>query len=235
MKAIIIDDIRLAREELKELLSSYDHIQIVDEAASAEEARKAIQKHVPDLIFLDIKMPEEDGFSLLESLDETPEVIFTTAYDQYALKAFENNALDYLVKPIDPDRLASALDKYSKIDIPQKQAPLLHEKSKVFVKDGERCWFVKVGSIRYFDSHGNYAKVHFEDDMAIVGKSLNYLESRLDPEKFFRANRKQIINLDYIDEVIPWFSDSFRVRMTDGTEIDISRRKSLLFKQKLSF
>ncbi|MEM6359712.1 MAG: LytTR family DNA-binding domain-containing protein [Bacteroidota bacterium] len=235
MKALIVDDIRLARQELIRLLKNFTEVEIVGEASNAEEARDLIQGQDPDLLFLDIQMPEEDGFSLLESIDDVPDVIFTTAFHEYALKAFENNALDYLVKPIDPDRLAAALEKYTTHKVAVSKKALLDENSKVFVKDGERCWFVKLADVRFFETFGNYSRIHFNNEVAMVGKSLNYLESRLDPTKFFRASRQYIVHLEYVEEVIPWFSDSLRVRMTSGEEIDISRRRSVKFKELLSF
>ncbi|MEM7108275.1 MAG: response regulator [Bacteroidota bacterium] len=235
MKALVVDDIRLARQELIRLLKNFPEVEIIGEAGNAEEARAFVQEHDPDLLFLDIQMPEEDGFSLLESMDDVPDVIFTTAFHEYALKAFENNALDYLVKPIDPDRLAAALEKYSTHKVSISKKSVLDENSKVFVKDGERCWFVKLGEVRFFETFGNYARIHVKEEVATVGKSLNYLESRLDPTKFFRASRQYIIHLEFVDEVIPWFSDSLRVRMTSGEEIDISRRRSVKFKELLSF
>ncbi|MEM8567982.1 MAG: LytTR family DNA-binding domain-containing protein [Bacteroidota bacterium] len=235
MKVLIVDDIRLARQELIRLLKDFPEIEVVGEASNAKEARNLIQENDPDLLLLDIQMPEEDGFSLLESLDDVPDVIFTTAFHEYALKAFESNALDYLVKPIDPDRLAIALEKYSSHRVSISKKSMLDETSKVFVKDGERCWFVKLADVRFFETFGNYSKIHFNDEVAMVGKSLNYLESRLDPAKFFRASRQFIIHLEFVEEVIPWFSESLRVRMNSGEEIDISRRRSVKFKELLSF
>ncbi|MEM6525193.1 MAG: LytTR family DNA-binding domain-containing protein [Bacteroidota bacterium] len=235
MKVLIVDDIRLARQELIRLLKNFPEIEVVGEASNAKEARNLIQENDPDLLLLDIQMPEEDGFSLLESLDDVPDVIFTTAFHEYALKAFESNALDYLVKPIDPDRLAIALEKYSSHRVSISKKSMLDETSKVFVKDGERCWFVKLADVRFFETFGNYSKIHFNDEVAMVGKSLNYLESRLDPAKFFRASRQFIIHLEFVEEVIPWFSESLRVRMNSGEEIDISRRRSVKFKELLSF
>src|SRR3954468_7904532 len=164
MKAIIIDDERLARTELRKLLLDFPEIEIVDEASNAEEGINKIENHNPDLVFLDIQMPGKTGFDMLTELDSAPHVIFTTAYDEYALKAFEVNALDYLMKPVEPKRLADALQKLQQAEEKEMAATMaginrgmLTENDQVFVKDGERCWFVKLGEVRLFESVGNYA------------------------------------------------------------------------------
>lgn len=194
MKAIIIDDERLARTELRKLLQDYPEIEIVDEAANADEGLSKIENLNPDLIFLDIQMPGKTGFDLLNELDRAPQVIFTTAYDEFALKAFEVNALDYLLKPIEPKRLADAIHKlnasemnHNGTSIPDANRSLLTEHDQVFVKDGERCWFVKLSDIRLFESVGNYAKVFFGNNKPLILKSLNALEERLDEKVFFRG------------------------------------------------
>src|SRR5882762_5295171 len=197
-KAVIIDDERLARNELKKLLLDFPEIEVIGEAANAAEGLEKIESLSPDLIFLDIQMPGKTGFDMLTELDSAPHVIFTTAYDEYALKAFEVNALDYLMKPVEPKRLADAIQKLH-IQEEKEQIvsngitinrEMLHEDDQVFVKDGERCWFVKLGEIRLFESVGNYAKVFFGPNKPLILKSLNALEERLDERMFFRANRK---------------------------------------------
>ncbi|MBA2746358.1 MAG: response regulator, partial [Flavisolibacter sp.] len=198
MRAILIDDERLARAELRKLLQEYPEIEVIDEASNAEEGIHKIEQQNPDLIFLDIQMPGKTGFDMLSELDMAPQVIFTTAYDEYALKAFEVNALDYLLKPIEPKRLADAVEKIKRTGSngQVKTASLLDsnsllgESDQVFVKDGERCWFVKLGEVRLFESVGNYAKVFFGSNKPLILKSLNALEERLDEKVFFRANRK---------------------------------------------
>jgi two-component system LytT family response regulator len=203
MKAIIIDDERLARAELRKLLQEFPEIEIVDEAANVEEGVSKIEAHNPELIFLDIQMPGKTGFDLLSELDKAPQVIFTTAYDEYALKAFEVNALDYLLKPIEPKRLADAIHKLHGTESnghhshyePTENKSLLSENDQVFVKDGERCWFVKLSEIRLFESVGNYAKVFFGPHKPLILKSLNALEERLDEKTFFRAKRKVLTKL----------------------------------------
>ena len=241
IKAIIIDDERLARNELKKLLQQHPEINIIDEASGVDEGIEKIDISHPDLIFLDIQMPGKTGFDLLAELEKAPRVIFTTAYDEFALKAFEVNALDYLLKPIDPQRLADAIQKLQ-TEIALEQASLLgvnrgplSESDQVFVKDGERCWFVKLADIRLFESVGNYAKVYFDNNKPLILKSLNALEDRLDERVFFRANRKHIINLHWIDKIEPFFNGGLLVELKGGEKIEISRRQSVKFKEMMSF
>lgn len=237
MKALVIDDSRLARNELKRLLKDFDNVQIIGEASNAMEARERIENDKPDLIFLDIQMPGKNGFELLEELDYIPEVVFTTAYDEYAIKAFEFNALDYLLKPVQKDRLAGALSK-----IAEKQdretvisGDRMTADDQVFVKDGDRCWFVQLNVVRLFEVEGNYTKLYFEDQKPMIPRTLNYLETRLDPKFFFRANRQQIINLKWIERIEPWFSGSIKIYMKGGHEVDVSRRQTQRFKDLMSF
>jgi two-component system, LytTR family, response regulator len=237
IKSIIVEDSRLARNELKHLLQVFDYLEVIDEAGNAEDAQKLIESLQPDLIFLDIQMPGKDGFQLLESLEYLPEVIFTTAYNEYAIKAFDYNALDYLMKPIDPARLATALQKIqTKIQQKkQKSETKLTENDQVFVKDGEKCWFVKLADIRLFEASDNYTRVYFGSFQPLIHRTLNYLENRLDERKFFRANRQQIINLQWIERIEPWFSGGLKVFLKEGGEVEISRRQTLKFKELLSF
>ena len=241
IKAMIIDDERLARNELKKLLLQHTEISIIDEASGVDEGIEKIDITHPDLIFLDIQMPGKTGFDLLAELEKAPRVIFTTAYDEFALKAFEVNALDYLLKPIDPQRLADAIQKLQ-TEIALEQASLmgvnrgpLTETDQVFVKDGERCWFVKLADIRLFESVGNYAKVYFDTNKPLILKSLNALEDRLDERVFFRANRKHIINLHWIEKIEPFFNGGLLVELKGGEKIEISRRQSVKFKEMMSF
>lgn len=242
MKAIIIDDERLARTELRKLLEEFPEIDIIDEAANAEEGITKIEAQHPDLIFLDIQMPGKTGFDLLAELDRAPQVIFTTAYDEYALKAFEVNALDYLQKPIEPKRLADALHKLHAGEVPSnnhnhigtENKSLLSDTDQVFVKDGERCWFVKLNEIRLFESVGNYAKVFFGNNKPLILKSLNALEERLDEKTFFRANRKHIVNLRMIDKIEPYFNGGLLLELKGGEKIEVSRRQTVKFKEMMS-
>jgi two-component system, LytTR family, response regulator len=242
IKAIIIDDERLARNELKKLLMDFPEIEVVAEGANANEGLEKIETINPDLVFLDIQMPGKTGFDMLAELDKAPHVIFTTAYDEYALKAFEVNALDYLLKPVEPKRLADAIQKLH-IQEEKEQIvsngisvnrEMLHEDDQVFVKDGERCWFVKLGEIRLFESVGNYAKVFFGPNKPLILKSLNALEERLDEKTFFRANRKHIVNLRLIDKIEPYFNGGLLLELKGGEKIEVSRRQTVKFKEMMS-
>lgn len=237
IKAIIVDDERLAREGLKAQLIPHSEIQVIAEASNADEALLLIDAHKPDLIFLDIQMPEKTGFNLLEELIDAPVVIFTTAYNEFAIKAFEVNALDYLLKPINEQRLAEAVQKAKKqiIELQQhKEKAKLAPNKRVFIKDGERCWFVKLQDIRLIESSGNYAKIYFDKYQPLIHRTLNSLDEKLDNGMFFRVNRQQIINLDYIDKIEPFFNNGFIIYLKDGTKVEVSRRQAVKFKEMMS-
>lgn len=241
IKAIIIDDERLARNELKKMLLEHPEIIVMEEAANADEGIEKIEGFNPDLIFLDIQMPGKTGFDLLSQLERSPKVIFTTAYDEYAFKAFEVNALDYLLKPIEPKRLSDAIQKVQvelekeKLGLSGSNKGPLTDADQVFVKDGERCWFVKLSEVRLFESVGNYAKVFFGTNKPLVLKSLNALEERLDERTFFRANRKHIINVKWIEKIEPSFNSGLLVELKGGEKIEVSRRQTVKFKEMMSF
>ncbi|MBU2915629.1 MULTISPECIES: LytR/AlgR family response regulator transcription factor [Reichenbachiella] len=239
MKAILIDDERLARKELQSLLKVHSEIEIVGEAANADEALELIDQLNPDLIFLDIQMPEKSGFDLLSELDKSPLVVFTTAYDQYAIKAFEVNAFDYLLKPIEPDRLSRVIQKL--MDQKRKEVLVasgakqkLSYGDQVFVKDGEKCWFVKLEKVRMFESDGNYIKVFFDKVRPMIHKSLNALDEKLDDKSFFRASRKHIINLSWVEKIEPWFNGGLMVELRGGDKVEVSRRQASKFKERMS-
>lgn len=241
MKAIIIDDERLARLELRKLLQEFPEVEVIDEAVNAEDALAKIENQQPDLIFLDIQMPGKTGFDMLAELDKAPHVIFTTAHHEFALKAFEVNALDYLMKPIDPKRLADAVQKLVLTEQRENRTEpdfvnnsILSESDQVFVKDGERCWFVRLSDIRLFESVGNYAKVYFGTNKPLILKSLNALEERLDEKVFFRANRKHIVNLRMIDKIEPYFNGGLLLDLKGGEKIEVSRRQTVKFKEMMS-
>jgi two-component system LytT family response regulator len=243
IKTLLIDDERLARLELRKLLKEHPSIEVLDEAANVEDALQKIDQLKPDLIFLDIQMPGKTGFDLLAELDRAPQVIFTTAHHEFALKAFEVNALDYLMKPIEPRRLADAVQKVQAVDglrsaggeVELSNGGILTENDQVFVKDGERCWFVKLSEIRLFESVGNYARVFFGANRPMILKSLNALEDRLDPKVFFRTNRKHIVNLRMIEKVEPYFNGGLLLELKGGDKIEVSRRQTLRFKEMMSF
>ncbi len=235
MKTVIVEDSRLARVELLELLKAHPKIQVVAQAENCEQALALIAQHNPELLLLDINLPDGSGFDILEQLEQVPEVIFTTAYDEFAIQAFEVNALDYLMKPIRPQKLARALDKLDDQNTAEseQQNSRLNEESKIFVKDGDRCWLIEVGRIRYFENCGNHAQIFFDDQKPFVYKSLAKIEQRLNPATFIRVNRQHIVNLNYIQDIQPWNS-GLVLTMTDGKEIEVSRRHASNLKNMLS-
>ncbi len=237
MKALIIDDERLARTELQRLLSKIPEIQVVGEAVNADDALEKIVELNPEILFLDIQMPGKTGFDLLEELDTVPHVIFTTAYDEYALKAFEYNALDYLLKPIEQSRLEEAIKRLIVREQVQQEAEpanMLKPEDRVFVKDGERCWFVKLEDVRLFESEGNYVRIFFNDNKPLILRTLNYLDERLDQHTFFRANRKHILNLKWVENIEPWLNGGLLVKLKGGQKVEVSRRQSIKFREMLS-
>jgi len=239
MRALIVDDERLARKELVKLLEDHPMIEVVGEAMNADEANQMVNDLNPDLLFLDIQMPGKTGFQLLEELDFVPLVVFTTAYDEFALKAFEVNALDYLLKPIQPERLAETISKLAEkeraktavVRGPEKKLGL---QDQVFVKDGDRCWFVSLSNVRLFESDGNYIKVYFDANRPMIHKSLNALDEKLDERAFFRASRKHIVNLSWVEGIEPWFNGGLMVRLRGGDKVEVSRRQAAKFKDMMS-
>ena len=240
IKAVIVEDSRLARNELKELISSQESISLVGEAENVDEGYDLIQKIKPELLFLDINMPEKDGFELLEMLDEVPLVVFTTAFDEFAIKSFEYNALDYLLKPINPKRFGESISKIKKRLIPKSEGKgsnqnLLELDKQIFIKDGEKCWLVKVENISLFETVGNYTRVYFDGNRPLIYKSLTQIEEKLPNKVFFRANRQQLLNINHVGKVVSWFNGKLKIEMQSGEEVEISRRQSYLFKEQLSF
>ncbi len=237
MKTIIVDDERLAREELKRLLENYGEVEVIGEYKNAIEAKEAIERDNPDLVFMDIQMPGETGLELLEKMANPPRTVFVTAYDEYAIKAFELNAYDYLMKPIDPERLSEVYNRISeenKTPASVENLHILRNGDKVLIKDGEKVWFIDVNDIRYFESEGNYVKVKFENFRPLILRSLNSLEERMDEKLFFRANRKFLINLNHIVNIESWFNGGLQIELSCGTKIEISRRQTIKFKDRFS-
>lgn len=232
MKALLVDDERLARAGLRRLLEEHQDVTIVGEAANAKEALEQIRRLHPDVIFLDVEMPGQSGIELLENLEELPAVIFTTAYQEYAVRAFEVSALDYLLKPIAADRLEAALDKARRLVQPRETGGV--RKQRVFVREGERCWIVAIEEIRVFESEGNYTRVYFGENHPLVYKSLHALEATLDPEVFFRASRSHIVNLRDIQSLEPQPEGGLVATLTGGLKIGISRRQARKLKEVMS-
>jgi two-component system LytT family response regulator len=234
MRALLIDDERLARAELRRLLAAHPEVEIVGEAVNAADGVQQICALKPDLVFLDVQMPGGSGFDMLAALDEAPEVIFTTAFDQYALQAFEVNALDYLQKPIQATRMAAALRRCAarrQRDLDYSAAATAPTAAKkLFIKDGERCWFVSLQDVRLFESDGNYTRVYFGQHKPLMLRSLNQLEERLDPQRFFRASRRHIVNLDHVEQVVPNDAGGLDMTLQGALQVEVSRRRATQFK-----
>ena len=199
-------------------------------------AREAIEQLQPELLLLDVELPGATGFDLLDQLEHLPLVVFTTAYDQHALAAFERNALDYLLKPIDPERLEAALAKARERLRPAPAAAAGGTKGAddmVFLRDGERCWFVRLGDIAGFESCGNYAQAWFDGQRPLIHRSLTALEEKLHPQLFFRASRSHLINLRWVQGIQPWSNEGYRVSLRDGHQVEVSRRQARLLRERL--
>jgi two-component system LytT family response regulator len=227
IKVLIVDDERLAREELKHALAACPDLEMVGEAANIEDARLLIIKHQPQLLLLDVQMPGGSGFDLLAMLDNVPQVIFTTAFDQYAVKAFEADALDYLVKPIRDERFTKAMDKV------REKLKDSGGSQQLFIKDGSKCFFVKTAEIQLIESMDNYAVLYFGDKKTFLKRSLNQMEETLDAAVFFRVNRAQIINLNYIERVDQLPGGKLSIKLKTGQTVEVSDRQSTKFKEKL--
>ncbi len=234
IKTILVDDEHLALAELQTMLKKHADIEVVDTALNAMEAATKINEQKPQLIFLDINMPGKSGFDLLQDLDEAPYVIFVTAYDQFAIKAFEVNALDYILKPANTDRLTEAIEKAKKqiSHIKSTENKLTIDK-RIFIKDGELCFFVPLEEIFLIESVGNYARIYYQNKKPLLHKSLSYLEEKLPDSHFFRAGRQFIINTHFIKNISPFFNNALQVEMQNGTKIDISQRQSVKFKDMM--
>jgi two-component system LytT family response regulator len=240
MKAILVEDEAPARRELRLLLQAHPDVEIVGEASSPKEASRLIATSAPELIFLDVNLRAGTGFDLLESLGgNLPGVIFTTAHADFSLQAFDYNAIDYLLKPINPDRLAKALARFRPIagggeddgKTRPKLTGLLTAESKIFLRGNEKSWYVALSDIFLIEAEGNYSRIHFDRGAVLIHRSLSSVEERLPPEIFFRANRAQLINLRHIAAVEPWFSQTIKVTLQDGRDIEFSRRSSLIFRE----
>lgn len=234
MKAIIIDDERLARNHLRHLLQCHTQIQVMGEAANASQARALTATELPDLLFVDIQMPGENGFEFLESLARVPPVIFTTAYDGFALRAFEFNTLDYLLKPIDPERLLAALAKLDQWQGPTEPndtgVQALTPGDKVFLKDRHRCWLIPLEDIRLLESEGNHTRVYFDHERPLIHRSLSQLEAKLGPTHFFRASRQHILNLKWVTTLDAIPNGAMIAKLTCGKSIAFSRRQAQKFR-----
>ncbi|HKF49465.1 MAG TPA: LytTR family DNA-binding domain-containing protein [Terracidiphilus sp.] len=236
MRAILVDDERLARQELRRLLSAHDDVEIAAEARNADEAEDLLDRLAPDLLFLDIQMPGRSGLEMLERFPDPPQTILTTAFDRYAVRGFELNAVDYLLKPIVPERLSEALRRVRERlnnHAPAFEAPAPAPLHQVFVRDGERCWLVPTSEIALLRSEGNYTRVVFGTNQPLIPRSLAQIEPRLDPAVFFRANRAEIINLKRVAAITPE-ADGYTVALRNGPSVVVSRRQAKLLRDTLA-
>jgi two-component system, LytTR family, response regulator len=227
---IIVDDERAARSELRRMLEEYPEFNITAEAKNADEAKQQIELRKPDVIFLDIQMPGPSGFDLLESLAEVPQVIFTTAFDEYAVKAFEVSALDYLVKPFRAERFALSMEKIRKRL--SERSSIRDDQRRIFIKDGYHCYFVALNVVYLIESRENYACLYFNGKKALVKTSLTQLEEKLDENIFFRINRTQIINTNFIKDIEAASNSRIIIRLRSGEKLEVSERQSVKFRSR---
>ena len=224
MNVYIVDDSRLARQELKTLLASIADVHIVGENGDPRLAQQEIDTLRPDLLLLDIDMPGANGFELLESLTHVPAVIFVTAFDEYAVRAFEVSALDYLMKPVVPERLRNALEKVREAH-QRKHEPRSGD-DRIFIRSEDRVWLVKLRDIPLLEVVGNYTRMHIGADRPLVSKSLRQLQERLDPKLFVRVNRAQIVNIDWIESAAADVGDGLILKLRNGVTVEVSRRQA---------
>lgn len=235
LRVVIVDDARLARQELRHLLTAHPQVQVVGEADDVPSARAVIAERQPDLVLLDIQLPSGSGFEVLDGLAPAPAVVFTTAYDQYAVQAFAANALDYLLKPVQPPRLAQALARVQSPSVaPVASEERLSADDRVFLREGERCCFVQVGRISRLVVDGNYARVWFDGQSLLLARSLAALEARLPQALFFRANRNTLVNLTLVRGVERGIGDGYALGMADGSTVDVSRRQARELRERLA-
>lgn len=225
---MIIDDERLAREEIKEALKAYPDFCVSAEASNADEAASLIKSVSPQLIFLDIQMPERSGLELLESMDHLPEIVFVTAYDQYALDAFEWGALDYLVKPVRWERFQKTVERLRE----RLAASSKHPPTRFFIREGDKYFFVDHKDISLVESVGNYVRLYIKDQKHYLKRSLNQMETVLDPDLFFRINRTEIINLTEITHAKKTEKGRLTITLQNGQQLELSARRLPAFMSK---
>jgi len=231
IKTVVVEDSELARMEMQHLLSRLDTISVVGEAKNGKEAIELIESLLPDLILLDIHLPDMDGFQVLNEISTTPPVVFTTAYDEHAVKSFDYNTIDYLLKPIKFSRLQKAV---AKIQIEEEKPPFSLD-NPIFIKGDDQFHIVQLKEIALFSTEGNYTKVYFKNQTQLIHKSLHQIEKRLDPLHFFRTNRNQLISLNHIVQADKWFKGKLMLTLSNGEKVEVSERQSVKLKQRLSF
>lgn len=231
-KVILIDDEPLARSLLREYLEIYPDIEIVAECGDGFEGAKAISQYHPDLLFLDIQMPKINGFELLEIIQEQPAVIFTTAYDEYALKAFETNALDYLLKPFSQQRFDQAIQKWMNQPVLKagamiaiQETPLKQpdEQLRIVIKDGTEIRIIPTSEVEYIEAYDDYVKIHHKGKTHLKKKTMNYFEQTLDSKQFIRIHRSFIMNLNELTKIESFEKNSYIAILRSGARIPISR------------
>lgn len=230
---MIVEDSRLARLELSEQLKSFPYIELVGEAENVEAGVSLINEHRPDVVFLDIHMPKQTGFDLLEQLHYEPLIIFTTAYEEHALKSFEYETVDYLLKPIIAKRLKQAIER-AKNRLCSNEPQVMGYTSQFYLKEGQKNWFITLSQVSLFESIGNYTRIHLIDNKVMMYKSLTSLEKRLPTANFFRANRHQIVNLANITQIETNVGGALELTLTSDVKVEVSRRQSSVFKSRWS-
>ena len=230
--AVIIEDSELARFELEHQLRAHQNVRLIGQAGDVDSGVALIEREAPALVFLDIDLPGGDAFTLLGRLQCVPQIIFTTAFEHFALRAFEVNTVDYLLKPIEPERLARAIARLDPPATPTQAARPAD--APIFVKDGERCWLVKPREIRLIEAVGNYSRLYFGVHSPMVYRALGAIEAQMDPAVFFRASRSHLVYLNYVDQIAPWTNGGMLLTLKGGGEVEISRRQSLRLKELLS-
>lgn len=240
-KVIIIDDEPLARSIIKEYLQGYPIIEIVQECNDGFEGIKAVMHHKPDLIFLDVQMPKINGFEMLELIDEPPAVIFTTAFDEYAIKAFDSHAVDYLLKPYSKERFDKALQKWidnknvlsSQSSLPNTIALSPHQSQRIVVKNGGKIQIIPVHEVDYLEAADDYVKINTKKGVYLKNKTMNHFEQVLDPQQFVRTHRSFIINVSMINRIDPYEKDTHIVVLQSGAKIPVSKTGYSRLKQIL--
>lgn len=244
IKVIIIDDEPLARQIVLEYLSTYHNIQVVQECNDGFEGVKAIMSHQPDLVFLDIQMPKINGFEMLELLDKTPAVIFTTAFDEYAFKAFEAHAVDYLLKPYSKDRFDKAVQKWLKIseantnsnvtpELLETASQLPLQSSRVVIKVNNQIKIIPVHEISYIEASDDYVKIYTRDGSYLKNKTMQHFEQTLDPRMFVRSHRSYIVNLQQITRLEPYEKENYLAILSRGEKVPVSKNGYFKLKQVL--
>lgn len=241
LKTIIIDDEKLARDIVKRYASNIDAIEIIEECGNGFDGIKAINSQKPDLIFLDIQMPKLNGFEMLELLEEKPKIIFTTAFDQYALKAFDVNAIDYLLKPFSEERFAEAVNKVLKEQTDASNERVEKLKShideeiefldRVIVKQNQKINIIPIDKVSYFEAQDDYVMIHTDDGKYLKQKTMKYFEDHLDPKNFIRIHRSAIVNIDRVKEIELFDKDSYKAILKDGTKLSVSRSGCIKLKE----